>query len=176
MYDLVNISLYYDSDYSEYYENVLVTGKDFEKYFGEIDDFEGEEIFVGELDGKHSECLGTIEVTTYNFSDLVTDPTEHVVMDGTYLREYLTESLSMDDRNKVFADIAGHVREELSKLDLKVNLGDFQVKKSQQVLVRRIVELFAGDKVSGTTVNRLKELSDEKLLEAINKIVNTNEN
>lgn len=67
--NIVNLCFYAEGYYSgaEYEENIAVSEEFFEKIKEVVS---GMKVYVSELDGKHSEVLGTIEIQYFNEDDI----------------------------------------------------------------------------------------------------------
>ena len=81
--ELVNINLYAVAYYSEatYEDNIWIKKTSYEKLMSVFP----EEISCGELDGKHSEVMGKVEVQDYSYTDEYYAKNADITNDGDYL-------------------------------------------------------------------------------------------
>lgn len=128
--NLVNINVYGEGYYSgsSYEESIFLLEEDY-KELGK--DLNGMEVYLGELDGKHSEVYGQVEVEiiteemqkTYNFNKN---------NDGEELYD-LIEELSPNSKNMV-----ERAKKYIETLDSLIDI-TFTVKKSQVGKIREVV-------------------------------------
>lgn len=131
--NLVNISVYAEGYYSgsNYSENVLIKEESYEKIKADIP----EEIFCGELDGKHSQVYGEVEVDFYKDDDLLTYTNEDC--DGNTLQkgiENVFKKYNMDFENE-----SNDIKSYLSSLDRYCDM-TIRVRKSKLDKISRIVQ------------------------------------
>lgn len=134
--DVVHISLYAEAYYSgeEYTENIYMLTSDYKKYiYGQVyvadsDMLNCDEccrVYVGELDGKHSEVYGDISVEPLLKSELETKLLDRTC-DGDYLENYLFEG------NKEALEICNKNFEKLlSGIDTTIEVS-VRIKRSQR--------------------------------------------
>ena len=138
---LIEFNLYALAYYSEaeYNETIFITPQDYIKYFGsgqDTDDktfeeyvknqWDGREIYVGELDGKHSEVYGNVEVDFWD-AERIAEYWEQPDNDGDNLLDELADSavggnLSYKDKQKFIDDIKLHVNEVIESIGTKVTV------------------------------------------------------
>lgn len=91
--DLVFISVYVEAYYStaEYYDSFWIKRSSYEKIKNNLSD----ELYCGELDGKHSEIMGNINVCEYACTEEEYATEAHeAVQDGCRLESYLKDLYS----------------------------------------------------------------------------------
>ena len=128
--NLVNINVYGGGYYSgsSYEESIFLLEEDYKELGKDLD---GIEVHLGELDGKHSEVYGQVEVEiiteemqkTYNFNKN---------NDGEELYD-LIEELSPNSKNMI-----ERAKEYIETLDSLIDI-TFTVKKSQVGKIREVV-------------------------------------
>ena len=128
--NLVNINVYGGGYYSgsSYEESIFLLEEDYKELGKDLD---GIEVYLGELDGKHSEVYGQVEVEiiteemqkTYNFNKN---------NDGEELYD-LIEELSPNSKNMV-----ERAKKYIETLDSLIDI-TFTVKKSQVGKIREVV-------------------------------------
>lgn len=128
--NLVNINVYGEGYYSgsSYEESIFLLEEDYKELGKDLD---GIEVYLGELDGKHSEVYGQVEVEiiteemqkTYNFNKN---------NDGEELYD-LIEELSPNSKNMV-----ERAKKYIETLDSLIDI-TFTVKKSQVGKIREVV-------------------------------------
>lgn len=128
--NLVNINVYGEGYYSgsSYEESIFLLEEDYKELGKDLD---GIEVHLGELDGKHSEVYGQVEVEiiteemqkTYNFNKN---------NDGEELYD-LIEELSPNSKNMV-----ERAKKYIETLDSLIDI-TFTVKKSQVGKIREVV-------------------------------------
>ena len=128
--NLVNINVYGEGYYSgsSYEESIFLLEEDYKELGKDLD---GIEVHLGELDGKHSEVYGEVEVEiiteemqkTYNFNKN---------NDGEELFDVI-EELSPNAKNMV-----ERAKKYIETLDSLVNI-TFTVRKSQVEKIREVV-------------------------------------
>lgn len=128
--NLVNINVYGGGYYSgsSYEESIFLLEEDYKELGKDLD---GIEVHLGELDGKHSEVYGQVEVEiiteemqkTYNFNKN---------NDGEELYD-LIEELSPNSKNMV-----ERAKKYIETLDSLIDI-TFTVKKSQVGKIREVV-------------------------------------
>lgn len=81
--ELVNINLFAEGYYSgrTYEDNIWIKKTSYEKLMSVFP----EEISCGELDGKHSEVMGEVEVQDYSYTDEYYANNADITNDGDYL-------------------------------------------------------------------------------------------
>lgn len=112
--ELVNINLFAEGYYSgiTYEDNIWIKKTSYEKLMSVFP----EEISCGELDGKHSEVMGEINVQDYSYTDEYYAKNADVAHDGSYLEwslRDLYESNGLD-----WVEEQKEINEYLSHLDL----------------------------------------------------------
>ena len=128
--NLVNINVYGEGYYSgsSYEESIFLLEEDYKELGKDLD---GIEVYLGELDGKHSEVYGEVYVEiiteemqkTYNFNKN---------NDGEKLYD-LIEELSPNSKN-----IIKRAKKYIETLDSLIDI-TFTVKKSQVGKIREVV-------------------------------------
>ena len=128
--NLVNINVYGEGYYSgsSYEESIFLLEEDYKELGKDLD---GIEVYLGELDGKHSEVYGQVEVEiiteemqkTYNFNKN---------NDGEKLYD-LIEELSPNSKNMI-----KRAKKYIETLDSLIDI-TFTVKKSQVGKIREVV-------------------------------------
>lgn len=135
---LIELILYAEAPYSraEYIERVFITPQDHIKYFGSGQDtntetfeeylenkWDGREISVGELDGKHSEVYGNVDVDTWN-EEGIAEYWEQPDNDGSYLMDTLVEEVNNlgESRLEIMENIKKHVNEVVENIGTKVKV------------------------------------------------------
>ena len=128
--NLVNINVYGEGYYSgsSYEESIFLLEEDYKELGKDLD---GIEVYLGELDGKHSEVYGQVEVEiiteemqkTYNFNKN---------NDGEELYD-LIEELSPNSKNMI-----ERAKKYIETLDSLIDI-TFTVKKSQVGKIREVV-------------------------------------
>ena len=128
--NLVNINVYGEGYYSgsSYEESIFLLEEDYKELGKDLD---GIEVYLGELDGKHSEVYGEVYVEiiteemqkTYNFNKN---------NDGEELYD-LIEELSPNSKNMV-----RRAKKYIETLDSLIDI-TFTVKKSQVGKIREVV-------------------------------------
>ena len=128
--NLVNINVYGEGYYSgsSYEESIFLLEEDYKELGKDLD---GIEVYLGELDGKHSEVYGEVYVEiiteemqkTYNFNKN---------NDGEELYD-LIEELSPNSKNMV-----ERAKKYIETLDSLIDI-TFTVKKSQVGKIREVV-------------------------------------
>lgn len=128
--NLVNINVYGEGYYSgsSYEESIFLLEEDYKELGKDLD---GIEVYLGELDGKHSEVYGEVYVEiiteemqkTYNFNKN---------NDGEKLYD-LIEELSPNSKN-----IIKRAKKYIGTLDSLIDI-TFTVKKSQVGKIREVV-------------------------------------
>lgn len=152
---LIKLNLYAEAYYSgaEYNEVVFITPQDYIKYFGSGQDtdaetfeeyvenqWDGREVYVGELDGKHSEVSGDVEVDFWDAERIAEDfePTDN---DGDYLIDKLVgkaKSLG-ESRFEIIENIKKHVNEVIEGIGTKVTI-ECRIPKDKVDELRAFVE------------------------------------
>ena len=81
--ELVNVNLFAEAYYSgiTYEDNIWIKKTSYEKLISVFP----EEISCGELDGKHSEVMGEVEVQDYSYTDEYYAKNADITNDGDYL-------------------------------------------------------------------------------------------
>ena len=128
--NLVNINVYGEGYYSgsSYEESIFLLEEDYKELGKDLD---GIEVYLGELDGKHSEVYGEVYVEiiteemqkTYNFNKN---------NDGEKLYD-LIEELSPNSKNMI-----KRAKKYIETLDSLIDI-TFTVKKSQVGKIREVV-------------------------------------
>lgn len=128
--NLVEISVYGQGYYSnsEYNENIFLLEEDYNSFGEELDSIE---ISLGELDGKHSDVSGEIDITLIP-EDLHQRYIFENLRDGTYLRDNLKEYTDK------LCEMENRAKEYIASLDTLTSIS-FKVRKSQVEEVRKIV-------------------------------------
>ncbi len=126
--NVVKINLYAEAHYSgvEYSEDIVISEElfkhiknDFDEYDYEKFDEDAKEIYVGELDGKHSEVSGNCWIDHYNEEEILHEDWENLKSDGEKLYNKLDEicaknGLSLDDDLKNVEDYLKSVDSEVT--------------------------------------------------------------
>lgn len=112
--ELVNVNLFAEAYYSgrTYEDNMWIKKTSYEKLMSVFP----EEISCGELDGKHSEVMGEVEVQDYSYTDEYYANNADITNDGDYLElslRDLYESNGLD-----WVEEQKEIIEYLSYLDL----------------------------------------------------------
>ena len=112
--ELVNVNLFAEAYYSgiTYEDNIWIKKTSYEKLMSVFP----EEISCGELDGKHSEVMGEVEVQDYSYTDEYYAKNSDITNDGDYLElslRDLYESNGLD-----WVEEQKEIIEYLSHLDL----------------------------------------------------------
>lgn len=112
--ELVNVNLFAEAYYSgiTYEDNIWIKKTSYEKLMSVFP----EEISCGELDGKHSEVMGEVEVQDYSYTDEYYAKNADITNDGDYLElslRDLYESNGLD-----WVEEQKEIIEYLSYLDL----------------------------------------------------------
>lgn len=112
--ELVNVNLFAEAYYSgiTYEDNIWIKKTSYEKLMSVFP----EEISCGELDGKHSEVMGEVEVQDYSYTDEYYAKNADIINDGDYLElslRDLYESNGLD-----WVEEQKEIIEYLSHLDL----------------------------------------------------------
>ena len=112
--ELVNVNLFSEAYYSgiTYEDNICIKKTSYEKLMSVFP----EEISCGELDGKHSEVMGEVEVQDYSYTDEYYAKNSDITNDGDYLElslRDLYESNGLD-----WVEEQKEIIEYLSHLDL----------------------------------------------------------
>lgn len=112
--ELVNVNLFAEAYYSgiTYEDNIWIKKTSYEKLMSVFP----EEISCGELDGKHSEVMGEVEVQDYSYTDEYYAKNADITNDGDYLElslRDLYESNGLD-----WVEEQKEIIEYLSHLDL----------------------------------------------------------
>ena len=112
--ELVNVNLFAEAYYSgrTYEDNIWIKKTSYEKLMSVFP----EEISCGELDGKHSEVMGEVEVQDYSYTDEYYANNADITNDGDYLElslRDLYESNGLD-----WVEEQKEIIEYLSHLDL----------------------------------------------------------
>lgn len=152
---LIELNLYAEAYYSgaEYNEVVFITPQDYIKYFGSGQDtdaetfeecvknqWEGREVCVGELDGKHSQVYGSISVDFWN-AERIAEYWEQPDNDGDKLLYALADEASSpdDSYSQVIENIQKHVNELIKSIGTKVTV-ECRVPKDKVEELRAFVE------------------------------------
>ena len=147
--------MYAEAYYSgvEYNEVVFITPQDYIKYFGSGQDtdaetfedyvekqWEGREVCVGELDGKHSEVYGSISVDFWD-AERIAEYWEQPDNDGDKLLYALADEASSpdDSYSQVIENIQKHVNELIKSIGTKVTV-ECRVPKDKVEELRAFVE------------------------------------
>lgn len=138
-YVLIELSLSAVGNYSgaTYSEEVLITPQDYIKYFGSGQDtdaetfeefveseWQGKEIYVGELDGKHSEVSGDVDVEFWDAEE-ITEYWEEPSNDGNrliYEIAHMAEMSSNESSIDIINNIKSHVKELVESIGTKVTI------------------------------------------------------
>lgn len=148
--EVIVISLSAEAYYSgaTYEEEVVLLSKDFIDYIYETVDVadsnsikEDEEcsVYVGELDGKHSETYGSIYIETYNENELPKLRMDKT-WDGYYLERYLFGS-NYDLKQKC----KDNLMKRLESVDTTIEV-TVKIKKSQKSTLDNFVEMLHNEK------------------------------
>lgn len=115
---LINLSLYAEGYYSgsTYEENIWIKANSYEK----IKDDLPEEIFCGELDGKHSQVYGDIEIQDWFESDEDLIKAGNATCDGDNLRNELIDIY--ENHNLDFESEEKEIGEFLNSLDRYIEI------------------------------------------------------
>lgn len=155
---LIELNLYAVGHYSgaEYNEVVFITPQDFVKYFGSGQDtdaetfdeyvkelWDGRELSVGELDGKHSEVYGEVEVDFWD-ANRIAEYWEQPSNDGEILLDAIVygamgNSITFDDRQKFIDTINKNVDDLVTNIGTKVTV-ECRVPKDKVEELHRFVE------------------------------------
>ena len=138
---LIELNLYAVGHYSgaEYNEVVFITPQDFVKYFGSGQDtdaetfdeyvkelWDGRELSVGELDGKHSDVYGEVEVDFWD-ANRIAEYWEQPSNDGDRLLdkigyEIVPDSMQYKKRREILEEIQQHVKDVVESIGTKVTI------------------------------------------------------
>ena len=112
--ELVNINLFAEGYYSgrTYEDNIWIKKSSYEKLM----DIFPEEISCGELDGKHSEVMGKVDVQDYSYTDEYYAKNADIAHDGDYLGWSLCDLYESNGLDWV--EEQNEINEYLSHLDL----------------------------------------------------------
>lgn len=153
---LIELNLYAEAYYSgaEYNEVVFITPEDYIKYFGSGQNTDAEtfeeyvrnqwddrEIYVGELDGKHSEVSGNVEVDFWD-AERIAEYWEQPDNDGDYLLNTLIEDVETphnESRFEIMENIQKHVNEVVKSIGTKVTI-ECRVPKDKVAELKAFVE------------------------------------
>lgn len=152
---LIKLNLYAEAYYSgaEYNEVVFITPQDYIKYFSSGQDTDAEtfeeyvknqwddrEIYVGELDGKHSDVSGNVEVDFWD-AERIAEFYDNVENDGEYLMNSLVEEAKDlgESRFEIMENIKKHVNEVVESIGTKVTI-ECRVPKDKVEELRAFVE------------------------------------
>ena len=155
---IIQLNLFACAYYSgaEYSEQLFITTQDYIKYFGNEQDtdaetfaeyvkdrWEGEEIYVGELDGKHSEVYGTVEVDFWTLEQIKEYWGENSsANDGEHMLNeliYAVETSHNESRVEIMENIKKHVNELIESIDTKVTI-ECKVPKDKVEELKAFVE------------------------------------
>lgn len=152
---LIELNLYAEAYYSgaEYNEVVFITPQDYIKYFGSGQDTDAEtfeehvknqwddrEISVGELDGKHSDVYGNVEVEFWD-AERIAEYWEKPDNDGDKLLYALADEASSPDDSyfQVIENIQKHVNDVIESIGTKVTI-ECRVPKDKVAELKAFVE------------------------------------
>lgn len=140
-YILIELCLFAEGAYSgaTYEEVIFITPQDYIKYFGSGQDTEAEtfekyieeewknaSISVGELDGKHSEVFGDVEVDFWD-ANRIAEYWEQTSNDGERLADELAymalgNDFNYTDRKDFLDEINSHVKDLVESIGTKVTI------------------------------------------------------
>lgn len=120
--EAIEFHLYGEAFYSgkEYNESIIITKEDFIDYYSifgiKYKMLEDHEVSLGELDGKHSEVIGNIEVIEHTAKDFENgfDADED---DGCRLEEFLLETVFNEYADCNSSEISEYVDENFSNIE-----------------------------------------------------------
>lgn len=152
---LIELNLYAEAYYSgaEYNESVFITPQDYIKYFGSGQDTDAEtfeeyvenqwddrEISVGELDGKHSDVYGNVEVDFWD-AERIAEYWEKPDNDGDKLLHALADEASSpdDSYSQVIENIQKNANEVIESIGTKVTV-ECRVPKDKVAELKAFVE------------------------------------
>lgn len=152
---IIELNLYAEAYYSgaTYDEVVFITPQDYIKYFGSGQDtdaetfgeyvenqWDGREIYVGELDGKHSDVSGNVEVDFWD-AKRIAKYWEQPDNDGDkLLYKMLNEAnTSGESQAEIMENIKKHVNEVIESIGIKVTV-ECRVPKDKVDELRAFVE------------------------------------
>ena len=152
---LIELNLYAEAYYSgaEYNEVVFITPQDYIKYFGSGQDTDAEtfeehvkdnwdnrDIYVGELDGKHSEVYGNVTVDFWD-TERIAEYWEKPDNDGDKLLYALADKASSPDDSyfQVIENIQKHVNDVIESIGTKVTI-ECRVPKDKVAELKAFVE------------------------------------
>ena len=132
--DIVKLNVYAEAYYSgaTYEEDVVISKNLYEKIKTELDEYNSENnenargVYVGELDGKHSEVEGDLSIEMY-FEDEIADCSWDLNEDGDML--YYKVKDICDEKDLDLDDDIKTVKEYLKNVDSYVEIS-ITVKKS----------------------------------------------
>lgn len=142
--DIVKLNVYAETYYSgaTYEEDVVISKNFYEKIKTELDEYDSESnenargIYVGELDGKHSEVEGDLSVEVYS-EDEVADCSWDLNEDGDMLY-YKVKDICDEKELDLDKDIE-NVKEYLKNVDSYVEIS-ITVKKSNVDKIKEYAE------------------------------------
>lgn len=134
--ELVKIGAYAEGYYSgqSYEEDIFITKESYEKFKEDIDSIE---IYIYELDGKHSEVEADLEIEELTEEDLLTLDLDKM-NDGEDL--YYKLKRIFENNNLSLNEEMGKIDDYLSKLDSIVTF-EVTVKKSQKDKVLDFIKI-----------------------------------
>lgn len=152
---LIELNLYAEAYYSgaEYNEIVFITPQDYIKYFGSgqdtdvetfeeyvKDNWDDRDIYVGELDGKHSEVYGNVTVDFWD-TERIAEYWEQTDNDGDkLLYKMLNEAnTSGESQAEIMENIKKHVNEVIESIGTKVTI-ECRVPKDKVAELKAFVE------------------------------------
>ena len=133
--NLIKIGVYAEGYYSgqTYSEEYFIKEESYNRLKKEIDNID---IYIGELDGKHSEIEADIEIESYTEEELLRKNIE-TTQDGDYL---------LCNLEKIYNEIGLNITKELNKINNYLNTLDTYIvfkapiKKSQRKLVEDFIK------------------------------------
>lgn len=135
--DIVNLAFYACGYYSgqTYYENIAVSKEFYEKIKDRVEEME---VYVYELDGKHSTTYGYIDIQPYNETDIIHNWYWMSENDGNVFYSKLSWTCSCYFNLDLDKEIK-EVKEYIDSLDTYVEV-EVRVKKSQKDKLMDFVE------------------------------------
>lgn len=142
--DIVKLNVYAEAYYSgaTYEENVVISKSLYEKIKTELDEYDSENnenargVYVGELDGKHSEVEGDLSVDIYS-EDEVADCSWDLSEDGDML--YYKVKDICDEKDLDLNEDIENVKEYLKNVDSYVEIY-IRTKKSNVDKIKEYAE------------------------------------
>lgn len=136
--NLVKLELYAQAFYSGSVcrEVIYLLEEDYNKLER---DMQGEELCVGELDGKHSEVFGEVEVTVIPEEEQESYTFEEMYEYGTLYYDLFESSDSGDIQEKTIKEMMQRAKEYIESIDCFVEV-TYKVKRSKIDYLNKIAE------------------------------------